>query len=300
MYRRFLEAELELALNAIILDTELYVRDDDEEIVDAMDNTPHGDLDDINTNTENYYRRRQLINQVIEDINHQIDTMSHLGASDIDPRLEEILLNGIQYVFQEQTSDDDDVNEFGATIKSLGLRVKPLLPQISEEEQLMGHFRGVLYEYLGEEDPEVSGSVLGAFKAIVSVIDLTKMIPSVDHLLSRVSPIFKNRHEKVEKNCIELVGCITTRGAEYVSERECMLICDRLHEMLNAPQDMEIRWAAVKTFEYITEAIGPQKVLDSFLFSLKVRQSGKITGKYPTRFGLVLRMLLWLAYPVFV
>nr|GEY49309.1 splicing factor 3B subunit 1 [Tanacetum cinerariifolium] len=89
--------------------------------------------------------------------------MSHLGARDIDPRLEELLVNGIRYVFQGPASDHVDVmlNEF-----------------------------------------------------------------------------------------------------EYVPEREWMLICDRLYEMLNATQDMEIRWAAVKTFEYNTEAIGPQKVLD--------------------------------------
>ena len=32
------------------------------------------------------------------------------------------------------------------------------------EEQLMGHLGVVLYEYLGEEYPEVLGSILGALK----------------------------------------------------------------------------------------------------------------------------------------
>lgn len=34
----------------------------------------------------------------------------------------------------------------------------------------MGHLGVVLYEYLGEEYPEVLGSILGALKAIVNVI----------------------------------------------------------------------------------------------------------------------------------
>nr|GEX92378.1 NUDIX hydrolase 23, chloroplastic-like [Tanacetum cinerariifolium] len=201
-----LEAELELALDAITLDTELYVRDDDD---------------------------------VIEDINHQIDTMSHLGARNIDPRLEDLLVNGIQYVFQGPTSDHVDVmlNEFGAAINSLGLRVKPHLPQIS----------GTLMSGLNNKSANVKQQTADLISVIAVVMKQCKKEQLMGHLEIncyhvRVSPILKNRHEKVKKNCIELVGCITTRGAEYVPEREWMLICDRLYEMLNAPQDMEIRW----------------------------------------------------------
>lgn len=46
-------------------------------------------------------------------------------------------------------------------------------------EQLMGHLGVVLYEYLGEEYPEVLGSILGALKAIVNVIGMTKMTPPI-------------------------------------------------------------------------------------------------------------------------
>ena len=42
------------------------------------------------------------------------------------------------------------------------------------QEKLMGHLGVVLYEYLGEEYPEVLGSILGALKAIVNVIGMTK------------------------------------------------------------------------------------------------------------------------------
>lgn len=41
-----------------------------------------------------------------------------------------------------------------------------------KQEKLMGHLGVVLYEYLGEEYPEVLGSILGALKAIVNVIGM--------------------------------------------------------------------------------------------------------------------------------
>ena len=43
----------------------------------------------------------------------------------------------------------------------------------SLQEKLMGHLGVVLYEYLGEEYPEVLGSILGALKAIVNVIGMS-------------------------------------------------------------------------------------------------------------------------------
>ena len=43
----------------------------------------------------------------------------------------------------------------------------------------MGHLGVVLYEYLGEEYPEVLGSILGALKAIVNVIGMHKMTPPI-------------------------------------------------------------------------------------------------------------------------
>ena len=67
-----------------------------------------------------------------------------------------------------------------------------------QEEKLMGHLGVVLYEYLGEEYPEVLGSILGALKAIVNVIGMHKMTPPIKDLLPRLTPILKNRHEKVK------------------------------------------------------------------------------------------------------
>ena len=60
----------------------------------------------------------------------------------------------------------------------------------------MGHLGVVLYEYLGEEYPEVLGSILGALKAIVNVIGMLKMTPPIKDLLPRLTPILKNRYAR--------------------------------------------------------------------------------------------------------
>ena len=147
---------------------------------------------------------------VMETITRVIEK---LGTADVDARLEELLVDGILYSFQEQTGDDGDVmlDGFGTVVNALGTRAKPYLPQICgtikwrlnnksaevrqqaadliarvasvmktcEEEQLMGHLGVVLYEYLGEEYPEVLGSILGALKSIVNVTGMSKMTPPV-------------------------------------------------------------------------------------------------------------------------
>ena len=135
----------------------------------------------------------------------------------------------------------------------------------------MGHLGVVLYEYLGEEYPEVLGSILGAIKAIVNVIGMTRMTPPIKDLLPRLSPILKNRHETVQENCIDLVGRIADRGAEYVSAREWMRLCFELLDMLKAHKKA-IRRATVNTFGYIAKAIGPQDVLATLLNNLKVQE----------------------------
>jgi splicing factor 3B subunit 1 len=80
-------------------------------------------VDDLKDESEPY---RKMVMEAIERI------VSNLGASDIDGRLEEQLIDGILYAFQEQTTDDTQVmlNGFGTVVNSLGLRVKPYLPQI--------------------------------------------------------------------------------------------------------------------------------------------------------------------------
>jgi splicing factor 3B subunit 1 len=60
----------------------------------------------------------------------------------------------------------------------------------------------------------VLGSILGALKEIVVEVGMAKMTPPIKDLLPRLTPILKNRNEKVQENCIELVGRIADKGSE--------------------------------------------------------------------------------------
>ena len=100
---------------------------------------------------------------------------------------------------------------------------------------------------------------------------MEKMQPPISDLLPGLTPILKNRHEKVQENCIDLVGRIADRGAEYVSLKEWMRICFDLLELLKAHKKA-IRRATVNTFGYIAKAIGPQDVLATLLNNLKVQE----------------------------
>jgi splicing factor 3B subunit 1 len=220
-----------------------------------------------------------------------------LGAADISERLEERLIDGLLFAFQEQSVEDVILlNGFGTIVNSLGTRTKQYLPQIvstilwrlnhkspsvrqqaadlvarvavviqqCEEGPLLTKIGSVLYEYLGEEYPEVLGSILGALRAIVTVVGLETMQPPVRDLLPRLTPILRNRHEKVQENTIDLVGRIADRGAESVPSREWMRICFELLDMLKAHKK-GIRRAANNTFGFIAKAIGPSDVLATLL-----------------------------------
>ncbi|KAL0453291.1 UNVERIFIED_CONTAM: Splicing factor 3B subunit [Sesamum latifolium] len=138
----------------------------------------------------NFWVRRMALDrrnykQLVETT---VEIANKVGVADIVGRIvedlkdeKELLIDGILYAFQEQTSDDANVmlNGFGAVVNSLGQRVKPYLPQICGtikwrlnnksakvrqqaadlisriavvmkqcgEEQLMGHLGVVLYEF---------------------------------------------------------------------------------------------------------------------------------------------------------
>ncbi len=198
-------------------------------------------VDDLKDDSEPY---RRMVMETVQQV------LDNLGSGDIDERLEERLIDGILYAFQEQAVDASltgsnafgkegqvMLDGFGTVVNALGERCKPYLKQIAGtikwrlnnkapsvrmqaadligrisvvmkacgEDQLMGHLGVVLYEYLGEEYPEVLGSILGALRAIVNVIGMTKMTPPISDLLPRLTPILRNRHEKVQENCIDLV-----------------------------------------------------------------------------------------------
>ncbi|KAJ9285314.1 hypothetical protein DTO027B5_3137 [Paecilomyces variotii] len=230
--------------------------------------------------------------------------IASLGAADISERLEERLIDGVLYAFQEQSIEDIVIlNGFGTVVNALGTRCKPYLPQIVStilwrlnnksatvrqqaadlisriamvmkqcgEDALMGKLGVVLYEYLGEEYPEVLGSILGALRSIVTVVGINQMQPPIRDLLPRLTPILRNRHEKVQENTIDLVGRIADRGPESVNAREWMRICFELLDMLKAHKK-GIRRAANNTFGFIAKAIGPQDVLATLLNNLRVQE----------------------------
>ena len=251
-----------------------------------------------------------------------------LGASGVPPRLEEELVDGLLFAFQEQgvsagvegggegassssssstpsaASDARCIlSAFGTLLDALGARAKPYLVGIAGnikwrlnykspgvrqsaadlvsrvapamkvcgEDGLLGHLGHVLYECLGEEYPEVLGSLLGGLRAVVASIGIGHMQPPIRDLLPRLTPILKNRAEKVQEQCIELVGRIAQRGAALVSPKEWMRICMELLEMLRAPRK-SIRRAAVNTFGFIAKAVSPQDVLHALLNNLKVQE----------------------------
>jgi splicing factor 3B subunit 1 len=236
--------------------------------------------------------------------------LSNLGAAEVDARLAERLVDGILYAFQEDNAVLDGggkqaaivLNGFGTVVNALGPRVKPYLAKICGtikwrlhnksaavrmqaadlasrialvvmqcgEEDLLNHLGVILFEYLGEEYPEVLGSILGALRSIVNVVGMEDITPPIRDLLPRLTPVLKNRHEKVQENCIDLIGRIADRAAAQVSAREWMRICFELLELLKAPRK-SIRRAAVSTFGFIAKAIGPQDVLHTLLNNLKVQ-----------------------------
>ena len=230
--------------------------------------------------------------------------IASLGAADIGERLEERLIDGALFAFQEQSVEDIVIlNGFGTIVNALGTRCKPYLPQIVStilwrlnnksstvrqqaadlisriamvmkqcgEDALMGKLGTFLYEYLGEEYPEVLGSILGALRSIVTVVGINQMQPPIRDLLPRLTPILRNRHEKVQENTIDLVGRIADRGPEAVNAREWMRICFELLDMLKAHKK-GIRRAANNTFGFIAKAIGPQDVLATLLNNLRVQE----------------------------
>ncbi|KAJ9456807.1 U2 snRNP component prp10 [Diplonema papillatum] len=253
-------------------------------------------VDDLTDENEAY---RKMVMETVQKV------VSTLGTMDIDHDLEKRLMEGVIYAFQEQTADDTDIflNGFATVINALGKRVRPHLASIGgaikwrlnnqnprvreqsadliarickiihdcEEEALLGNLGTVLYENLGEQYPEALGSMLAGLKGIVNVIGMERMTPPIKDLLPRLTPILKNRHEKVQENCIDLVGRIADRAPEAVPAREWTRICFELLDLLKAHKKA-IRRAAVNTFGYIAKAIGPFDVLSTLLSNLKVQE----------------------------
>lgn len=226
------------------------------------------------------------------------------GSSGLTERTENRLIDGLLVAYQEQTTNDFIILKgFATIICSLDTRSKQyigpivttilhrlknktpevrqqasdLIAQIATvikscgEEEILNKLSVILYESLGEVYPEVLGSILGALKSIATVVGIASMQPPVNQILPTLTPILRNRHEKVQENAIDLVGRIADRGAEYVSPKEWMRICFELLDMLKSTKK-GIRRAANNTFGYIAKAVGPQEVLVTLLNNLRVQE----------------------------
>ncbi len=104
--------------------------------------------------------------------------------------------------------------------------------QKCDEEKLLGHLSVVLFEYLGEEYPDVLASIISALKAIVNVVGAERIQPPIRDLLPRLTPILRNRHESVQENVVDLVGRIADRGGKFVVGKEWMRVTYELLELL--------------------------------------------------------------------
>ena len=256
-------------------------------------------IGDLKDESELY---RKMVMETIERV------MAGQGVSEMDQRTEEQLMDGLLYAFQEQQSEDvitgnSVMNSFGVIVNVLGQRCKPYLPQVAgiikwrlnnktarvrqqaadliarvapvmqlcSESALLSHLGLVLYEYLGEEYPDVLGSIISALKSIVMTVSVEHMQPPIKDLLPRLTPILKNRHEKVQEATIDLVGRLADKGADQIHAKELMRISFELLELLKAPRK-SIRRASVSTFGFIAKAIGPHDVMSVLLNNLRVQE----------------------------
>ncbi|CAK9441333.1 uncharacterized protein LODBEIA_P52020 [Lodderomyces beijingensis] len=222
-----------------------------------------------------------------------------------------VLVDGVLFAYQEQTTQNKIyIQAFGSVAMALGTRLKPHLnsiissvlyrmknksPEIrqsacdlvaiiapvirqnsdDEGDFLLNKLILILYESLGEVYPEVLGSIINALYSCINTMSEQSLLqmtnPSVNQLLPTLTPVLKNRHEKVQESSIKLVGLIAKKQAETINAKEWMRICFDLLEMLKSTRK-RVRVAANATFGYISRTIGPQDVIVMLLNNLKVQE----------------------------
>lgn len=166
----------------------------------AMDRRNYRQLVDTTVELANKVGAAEIVSKIVDELKDESEQfrkmvmetvdkiMGNLGAGDIDTSLEERLVDGILYAYQEQTTEDRVfLDGFASVINALGVRAKPYLPQVAGsvlwrlnnksatvrqqaasliaaiatvfakcgEDQYLSHLGQVLYENLGEEYPQV-------------------------------------------------------------------------------------------------------------------------------------------------
>lgn len=228
----------------------------------------------------------------------------------MDAKLEEKLVDGVLYAFQEQTIRHKVyLNGLSVVGKALGVRIRPhinsilstILYQIKNKDNevrqqaallmaamapvvkictegqsdILQKLVLVLYESLGEVYPDVLAALLTALHSCLESFSREDLLgltnPSINQLLPSLSPILKNRQEKVQEACILVIGLIARKSSEVINVREWMRICFDLLDTLKSPKK-RIRISANNTFGEIARTIGPQDVLTMLLNNLRVQE----------------------------
>lgn len=259
----------------------------------------------IYTKDENESLRRMCVDTINKMVSSNPDYLIGL-----DSQLEIKLVDGILFAFQEQSVYHRVyLAVFDSVSKALNVRLKPhmnsiistilyrlknktpeirqqasdlitiiapIIKQCSEgDDTVIMKLILILYESLGEIYPEVLGSILSALYSCIDSVDKNSLYtmsnPSINQILPTLTPILKNRQDKVQESCIKLVGLIARKNSETINAKEWMRICFELLDMLKSPKK-RIRIAANDTFGYIARTIGPQDVLAMLLNNLRVQE----------------------------
>jgi splicing factor 3B subunit 1 len=228
----------------------------------------------------------------------------------LDSQLEVRLIDGVLYAFQEQTIEHKVyLLAFGSVAKTLNTRLKPHInsiistvlyrlqhksPEVRQQaaalisviapvislcaegdNEIMRKLILILYESLGEVYPDVLASLLDALYSCIGSLHKTDLYvmknPSINQILPTLTPILKNRQEKVQEASIKLVGLIAKKNSETINAKEWMRICFELLDMLKSNKK-KIRIAANDTFGYIAKTIGPLDVIVMLLNNLRVQE----------------------------
>lgn len=250
-----------------------------------------------------------LRKMAIEAINKLLSS-SPDGMIGSSPELETRLVDGILYAFQEQTRESKVyLQVFASAARALGTRLRPhispvissalfrlknqapetrqqsadlitilapAIKQCSEDnDEILMKLILILYESLGEIYPEVLGSIISALHACIDNLERSRLYtldnPSINQILPTLTPILKNRQEKVQEACIKLIGLIARKNGESINAKEWMRICFELLEMLKSTKK-RIRIVANDTFGAIAKTIGPQDIIVMLLNNLRVQE----------------------------
>ncbi len=118
-------------------------------------------VDELKDESEQY---RKMVMDTIEKV---LAASGPAGVACIDQRLEEQLVDGALYAFQEQTTEDPVMlHGFGTVINAFGKRAKPYLPQIC----------GTILWRLNNKSPKVRQQAADLIALIAPVMKLCQEV----------------------------------------------------------------------------------------------------------------------------